>query len=86
MLVLTRRVGEEIVIDGEIRVKILAIDGGKVKLGISAPPEVLVDRQEVHDRRASLEAPIEQEMPALDSVGDELDVLSWPPVELGVGD
>jgi carbon storage regulator len=86
MLVLSRHVGEEIVIDCDIRVRIVAIDGGKVRLGISAPPDVLVDRQEVHNRRARFDAPIEQETPALDAVGEEFDAVSWPPVELGVGD
>ena len=51
MLVLTRRVGEEIVIDGNIRVVIVAVKGDKIRLGISAPPSVVVDRMEVHERR-----------------------------------
>ena len=51
MLVLTRRVGEEIVIDGNIRVTVVAVKGDKIRLGISAPPSVIVDRKEVHDRR-----------------------------------
>jgi carbon storage regulator len=51
MLVLTRRIGEEIIIDNNIRVTVVSIDGGKVRLGIAAPPEVRVDRQEVHERR-----------------------------------
>jgi carbon storage regulator len=52
MLVLTRTVGEEIVIDGNIRVTVVAAKGDKIRLGISAPPAVTVDRKEVHDRRA----------------------------------
>lgn len=51
MLVLTRRVGEEIVIDGTIRIMVVAVKGDKVRLGISAPPSITVDRKEVHDRR-----------------------------------
>lgn len=47
MLVLTRRVGEEIVIDGQIRVTVVRIEGNKVRLGIVAPPEVQVLRQEI---------------------------------------
>ena len=50
--VLTRRIGEEIVIDGNIRVVVTAVKGDKVRLGISAPSSVPVDRKEVHDRRA----------------------------------
>jgi carbon storage regulator len=51
MLVLTRRIGEQIVIDGEITVTVVAIRGDKVRLGISAPPSVRVDRSEIHERR-----------------------------------
>jgi carbon storage regulator len=52
MLVLTRRVNEGIVIHESIRIKVLAVQAGKVRLGIAAPPGVSVDRQEVHERRA----------------------------------
>ena len=51
MLVLTRRIGEQIVIDGMISVTVLSIKGDQVRLGISAPPSVCVDRSEVHERR-----------------------------------
>jgi len=52
MLVLTRRIGEEIVIQGDIRVTVVAVKGDKVRLGIEAPDSVRIDRQEVHERRA----------------------------------
>ena len=52
MLVLTRREGEEIVIAGNIRVTVVSVEGGKVRLGVSAPPDVPVNRKEVHDRLA----------------------------------
>jgi len=51
MLVLTRKTGEEIIIDGHIRVTVTAVRGDKVRLGISAPPNVRVDRAEIHERR-----------------------------------
>jgi carbon storage regulator len=50
MLVLTRRIGEQIVIDGNIRVMVIAVKGDRVQLGTSAPPSVTVDRSEVHER------------------------------------
>ena len=56
MLVLTRRTGEEIVIDGNIRVKVLLVHGDRVRLGIIAPESVRVDRQEVHERRSEFSA------------------------------
>jgi carbon storage regulator len=54
MLVLARCVGEEIVIDGGIVVTLVAVKGDRVRLGITAPPSVCVDPQEVHERRAEL--------------------------------
>ena len=52
MLVLTRRVGEEIVIDDQIRIVVAAVKGDRVRLGICAPATMRVDRQEVHKRRS----------------------------------
>jgi carbon storage regulator len=53
MLVLTRRVGETIVIEGGIQVTVLSIKGDQIRLGVAAPPEVAVDREEVYQRRAA---------------------------------
>ena len=50
MLVLTRRVGETIVIEGGIRITVLEIRGYCVRLGVTAPPSVRVDREEVRER------------------------------------
>ena len=54
MLVLTRRIGEVTVIDGDIEVTVLAVNAGKVRLGIKAPPYVRVNRLEVEQREAAL--------------------------------
>jgi carbon storage regulator len=51
MLVLTRRIGERIVIGGEIRITIVEVTGERVRLGIAAPKNVRVDREEVYQRR-----------------------------------
>ena len=51
MLVLSRRIGEEIVINDNIRVTVVAVKGDRVRLGIVAPRDVTVDRSEVHERR-----------------------------------
>ncbi len=56
MLVLTRKTGQEIVIDGDIRITVTSIGDGRVKLGISAPSDVKVDRAEVAARIAAEEA------------------------------
>lgn len=47
MLVLSRGLNQSIIIDGKIVVKICRIDGGIVKVGIDAPPEIAVHREEV---------------------------------------
>jgi carbon storage regulator len=54
MLVLTRRVGQEIVIADDIRVKVLAVNGKNVRLGITAATSICVDREEVHAQRRTL--------------------------------
>jgi carbon storage regulator len=49
MLILSRKPGECIVIDGRITVRVMRLEGDVVKLGIEAPREVPVHRQEVYD-------------------------------------
>ncbi len=49
MLVLTRKVDESIMIGDSIEVKVLAVDGGSVKLGIQAPREIPVHRKEIFE-------------------------------------
>jgi len=58
VLILTRRPGETIVIDGDIKIRVLGVEGERVKVGIEAPKEVAVVRQELLDevRRSNLEA------------------------------
>jgi carbon storage regulator len=48
MLILSREIGESIVIDGRITVRVLRLEGGAIKLGIDAPPEVAVHRHEIY--------------------------------------
>jgi carbon storage regulator len=65
MLVLSRRVGEEIVIDGRIRISVSSIKGDRVRIGISAPPDVPVHRLEVHQRMLEFAAGVEADEPTL---------------------
>jgi carbon storage regulator len=51
MLVLTRRTGEEVVIGGNIRIVVTEVGGQRVRLGITAPKDIRVDRAEVDARR-----------------------------------
>jgi carbon storage regulator len=61
MLVLSRRLKQAIVIGGEVRVTILAITPSRVELGVEAPREVLVDREEIHVRRQQCRIPAASE-------------------------
>lgn len=58
MLILTRKPGEAIVLGDDITVRVLSIDGARVKLGIEAPRSVSVVRKELLDavRQSNLEA------------------------------
>ncbi len=60
MLVLTRRVGEVIVIDHDIRITVAAVRGERVRIGISAPKFVQVDREEVYQQREASRAPADE--------------------------
>jgi carbon storage regulator len=50
MLILTRRVGETVVIGDEVQVTVLGVKGNQVRLGVTAPRDVSVHRQEIYDR------------------------------------
>ncbi len=52
MLVLSRKVGESVIIHNNIKITILGISGNQIKLGFEAPPDVLIFRQEVYEKVA----------------------------------
>ncbi|MBE9516886.1 MAG: carbon storage regulator CsrA [Proteobacteria bacterium] len=50
MLILTRRVGETLNIGDEVRVTVLGIKGNQVRIGVTAPKDVPVHREEIYER------------------------------------
>lgn len=50
MLILTRRVGESLMIGDEINVTVLSIRGNQVRIGVNAPKNVSVHREEIYER------------------------------------
>ena len=62
MLILTRRVGETVMIGSEVTVTVLGVKGNQVRIGINAPKNVAVHREEIFERIKR-----EQTEPELDS-------------------
>jgi len=50
MLILTRRVGETIMVGDEVQVTVLGIKGNQIRIGINAPEAIAVHREEIYNR------------------------------------
>lgn len=50
MLILSRREGEALIIDNDVKIKILAIKGNQVSVGIEAPESVTIHREEIYKK------------------------------------
>lgn len=63
MLILARKIGEAIAIGDDIKIRVLEIKGGQVKIGVEAPGDIAVHREEIYqkileeNKRAAMEAP-----------------------------
>jgi carbon storage regulator len=66
MLILTRRVGEAVKIGDDVTITVLSVKGSQVRLGVAAPRDVAVHREEVFDRLHHDDDP---ETPAQDGTG-----------------
>jgi len=52
MLILTRKIGEALVIDKDITVTVMGIKGTQIRIGVDAPEDIKVNREEIHNRIA----------------------------------
>lgn len=50
MLILTRKIGEVLLVGDDVEITVLSIRGKQVKLGVNAPKEISVHRQEIYDK------------------------------------
>jgi carbon storage regulator len=53
MLVLSRKIGEEIIIGGNVAVRVVSLNGNRVRLGFTGPPETRIYREEIARRLAA---------------------------------
>lgn len=54
MLILTRKIGESLLIGDDVEITVLSIRGSQVKLGVKAPKEIAVHREEIYQRIKAL--------------------------------
>lgn len=50
MLILTRRIGETLIIGDDVKITVLGVKGNQVRVGVDAPKDVAVHREEIYDR------------------------------------
>jgi len=61
MLILTRRVGEALMVGDETKIVVLGVKGSQIRLGINAPKDIVVHREEIYDKIHSKDSSVDIE-------------------------
>jgi carbon storage regulator len=73
MLILTRRVGETVMIGNEVTVTVLGVKGNQVRIGVNAPKDVAVHREEIFERIKREQDPDSKLRSSTANIGDDLE-------------